>query len=275
MHPVRSAGARYPMISLQAQIRTLGLALIAATSLWVAGACLAPEEGSGEALVFAAASLADVLGDIQKEFEDATATRLSFSYGGSQSLAQQIASGAPADMLISAGRGPVNFLVERDKLASEPVGLVTNRLVVVLRQGLDLPLSSVAELATSDGIRRIALAEPDLAPAGEYARESLTTLGIWADIQHRLVTGTDVRSTLAYVESGNADAALVYATDARAARNVDVLDIVPPDSYSPIVFPVALIDGSPNSRGAVEFLDFLRGATAQSIFRGYGFQPLQ
>ena len=239
----------------------------------IAGCSRAPKEPQ-ELLVFAAASLAGALGDIEDAFEGRGSESVSFSYGGSQMLAQQIASGAPADVIISAGRPPVDFLDRKGLLEPERADILANRLVVVIRSQAVLQVDSLQELR-APVIRRIAIAEPTLAPAGRYARESLEHSGLWDALQPKMVFGADVRATLAYVESGNAEAALVYATDARAARNVRVLDIVPEDSYSGVVYPAAVVKGRPLKTAAVTFLGFLRSPAAQEIFRMYGFEPVQ
>ena len=232
--------------------------------------------GSGDdskILVFAASSLVDALTEIEREFEAQSDTSVAFSYGGSQTLAQQIASGAPADLFIAAGEFPIEFLAERELLDQDAVSLLANKLVVVVRSS-DVQIDSMEQL-TEETVGRIAIADPDLAPAGRYARESLTRLGLWDAIQERLVIGINVRATLAYVESGNVDAALVYQTDAAIAGDVQVLDIVPPESHSAIVYPAAVIKRSERKIEAREFLEFLRGQTAKSIFLKHGFLPLE
>ena len=223
--------------------------------------------------MFAAASLADALERIGADFEAESGTKVAFSFGGSQTLAQQVAGGAPADLIIAAGENPVQFLVERKLVRSEPINLLTNRLVLAVRQDAHRP-DKLQEL-TGPAFSSIAIADPDLAPAGTYGRQALVELGLWDQIKDKLVFGPDVRSTLAYVESGNADAALVYETDARASNRVDVLDIVPTDSYSPIVYPAALVHQAPNESKAKLFLEFLEGPEARKIFQNLGFQPTQ
>ena len=236
-------------------------------------ACAPSDSEPGEILVFAAASLANALEEIAANFETASGTRVAFSFGGSQTLAQQVASGAPADLIIAAGEFPVQFLVERDLVLSGPVDLLTTKLVVAIRQGADRP-ETLQDL-TGTAFHRIAIAAPDLAPAGTYAREALKELGLWEQVEGKLVFAPDVRATLAYVESGNADAALVYETDARASNRVDVLDIVPIESYSPIVYPAALIAEAPNENDARLFLKFLSSPQATKTFQSLGFQPAQ
>ena len=233
-------------------------------------------QGDREAalLVFAAASLTDALEEVGDAYEMTGRARVDFSMGGSQMLAQQIASGAPADILISAGRSPVDFLARRGFTATGGADLLSNRLVVVRRAGAGGELSSMDQLASS-AVGSVAIANPELAPAGRYAEESLVNLGLWEDVQAKLVIGADVRATLAYVESGNAEVALVYETDARLARNVDVLDLVPESSYTPVTYPAVLIEGAEHEGPAREFLEFLTSDEASRIFRAHGFVPIE
>ena len=248
-----------------------GIWAVALCGLWIG--CSPPRDDPGELLVFAAASLADALGEIEDAFEARNQVQLALSYGGSQMLAQQIASGAPADMLISAGVFPVNFLAEKGLLEAAGTDLLVNKLVMAVRSTDKYQVTSMENLGVPPS-QRLAVANPELAPAGRYARESLMHLGLWDKIQPKLVFGADVRATMAYLESGNADAALVYATDARAGRNVEILDIVPPDSYSRITYPVAIVKGG-RAVAAKDFLEFLRSAAALEIFRKHGFEPAE
>lgn len=250
----------------------LGRAIWAGLVLATLTGCSVRSDERNELLVFAAASLADALGEAVEEYEARTGVRVAVSYGGSQMLAQQIASGAPADVLISAGEFPVLWLADKNMVEGTSLPLLSNRLVVAAREGSEIDLSSIDQL-TEAWAARIAIADPELAPAGEYAREALVKLKIWDQVQSKLVTGADVRATLAFVESGNADAALVYATDAKAGRNIEVFDVVPPDSYRPIVYPAAIVSTSRNKSASMAFLEFLRSNDGLESFRGYGFEP--
>ncbi len=233
--------------------------------------CSSGDEHPEELLVFAAASLANAMDEIEDTFEARSGVKVAVSYGGSQMLAQQIARGAPADMFISAGESPVGFLAGRGLLEPAVADLLTNRLVLVVRPAAASDVTSM-DLLNAPVFERIALADPELAPAGRYARESLTRLGLWDGLQKKLVFGPHVRATLAYVESGNADAALVYATDARAGRNIEILDIVPTDSYTRIVYPVAVVRREEQRAATIEFFDFLRSAAARETFVKHGFE---
>ena len=249
----------------------INLAVVAVLLAYVL-ACTSRSGGRDELLVFAAVSLTDSLTEIGRAFEQRSDGDVAFSFGGSQELAQQIARGAPADIFISAGQFPVSFLAAKGAIDSDPTNLLSNKLVLVAGSD-EIELNSVEGL-TTEVVHRIAVADPDLAPAGRYASESLKHLGLWDDIQGKLVFGANVRVTLAYVQSGNADVGLVYETDAMTARELVVLDIVPAYSYSPIVYPAVVVRDSGNRRYAGEFIDFLRSETASAVFRKHGFSPL-
>lgn len=226
-----------------------------------------------EVLVFAATSLTDALEEARREYarQEDVDVKVSVSYGGSQTLAQQIAQGAPADLFISAGEFPVRFLVDRGLVDGPGTAIVSNTLVAATRSG-GVQLASLDQLNT-DVVQRIGIATPDLAPAGAYAKETLSNLGLWAELQPKLVMGADVRVTLAYLEAGNIDVALVYRTDARTSSDVVVLDIVPPETYSPVVYPAIIVKGSERTREAGAFLAFLRTEAASAIFSRHGFGP--
>ena len=233
--------------------------------------CLIAACGGGsedeDLLVFAAASLQDALEAIEAEVD--SEVRIEVSYGGSHMLARQLVAGAPADVFISAGAQPAHLLAEEGLVDGEPIDVVTNRLVVVTLRG-GVVISTMDGLAAPD-VGRLAIADPDLAPAGEYAREALARLGLWNRIRDKLILGSDVRTTLAYVQTGNVDAAIVYESDAASARDVFVYDIVPADSYTPVVYPAVVVVGSDNAGRAMKFVEMLRSDTAGAVFERYGF----
>ena len=230
-----------------------------------------PGSESERLLVFAATSLINAIEEIRPAFQEKEGIELAVSYGGSQMLAQQIVQGAPADLFISAGEGPVGLLAGRDLTDGGARSLASNDLVVVSRMA-GTPLESIEDLA-SGLVGRIAIADPDLAPVGAYARESLVNLGLWESLTDKLVLSPNVRVALAYVEAGNADAALVYRTDAMASSGLRVLDIVPADTYSTIVYPAVLIRGSGGRERAELFVDHLQTPSVREVFARYGFLP--
>ena len=223
-------------------------------------------------LVFAAASLVNAMPEIEQGFESAHSGSLSISFGGSQALAQQIRRGAPADVFISAGTFQASELAEEGLVDGGEVQVLLNRLVLLVRPGAEV--RSMQDLAGAS-VNKIAIADPALAPAGRYAHESLAALGLWEPVQNRLIEGVDVRATMAYVESGNVDAAIVYKTDAAVAEDTLVLDIVPPDSYSPVVYTAVLLKRPGRPHKAQDFIDFLTSDTAAEVFEKFGFEPIE
>ena len=239
--------------------------------LALAAACGPRQPDRQRLLVFAAASLTDSLTELAEEFERTHGIEISISFGASQPLAQQIASGAPADLFLAAGMFPVDSLRDRNHIEDDVVALLSNRLVVVAAPDVP-PIRSLSSLA-EEFVERVAIADPEIAPAGAYARESLQSLGVWKGLEEKLVFGADVRATLAYVEAGNVDVALVYSTDAQVADSLTVLDIVPLDSYTPIIYPAAIPLVSDKKDAAREFLAFLKGEKARKVFARHGFGP--
>ncbi len=211
--------------------------------------------------------------EVERAFERDSDADVSFSYGGSQSLARQVIGGAPADVFISAGGSPMDELSAEGLIKGDPAELLGNALVVATRSP-DLSPESLAELVGRGGAR-IAMADPELAPAGRYARQALESAGLWEPSDGSLVFAPDVRAALAYVQSGNVDAAIVYRTDADAVEGVRTLDIVPVGSHQRIVYPAAVVGRSSNQALAARFVEYLQGPEAQAIFRRHGFQSLE
>ena len=226
--------------------------------------------GEGELLVFAATSLRDPLTEVSERYESESGVKVNLSFGGSQSLAQQVASGAPADAFISAGMGPVEFLEEGGMVSdADSLRLLGNELVVVARAGTD-GIDSLESLA-SEAIGRLALANPDLAPAGAYAEEALRSAGVWDGLQGKLLLGKDVRAAMTYVEVGNADAGIVYRTDALSSDTLRVAHPVDPALHSTVVYPAVAVKGSSSPGETSEYLEFLSSEEAMAVFRRFGF----
>ena len=240
--------------------------------LMAATSCGSDEED--DIVVFTAASLTEVMEQLGLYFTESEGIRVRFNPGGSTSLAQQIIRGAPADAFVFAGPQPLAMLSERDLIVPDSnVKLLVNELVLVAKSSTadEIEFSSVEEMGGA-GLR-VAIADPDLAPAGRYAREALQNLGLWQQLEHSLVFGLDVRVTLGYVETGNVDAAIVYRTDAQIVEGLEVLASIPKRSYSPIVYPAGVVARSSHVEEAGNFLRFLQGDKARETFQEYGFIP--
>ena len=227
-----------------------------------------------ELTVFAAASLADVLQPLGERFETEQGIDVKFSFGGSWTLAQQISRGAPADVVLAAGPGPMDTLDDDGLLIpGSRSDLLGNTLVMVGKDPRDAVLLTPTDLL-SDDVSRIAIGDPSLAPAGSYAREALQGMGLWEQLESKLVYGLNVRTALQYVSTGNADVAIVYATDAASDDTLRVLWAFPPESHSPIRYPVAALNTADNPSGAEAFLTFLHSEAASLAFREQGFAPI-
>jgi molybdate transport system substrate-binding protein len=230
------------------------------------GAAVAPTP----ILVLAAVSLTDVLGEIGPQFRRSTGNEVTFSYGASDSLAGQIRSGAPADAVIFAGAGPLDGLEAAGlTVAGSRRVVASNRLVVVAAKGTGHRLGSLDDLTTKPG--KVAIADPQLAPAGRYARAAMQAAGIWAEIEARVIPGLDVRNAAAAVTARNAEFGFVYETDATAIDGLEVVLVVPDGLYPPIVYPAAVVTASRKAPVATTFLDFLRSDAARAVFETHGF----
>lgn len=245
-----------------ASLISLLLSLILALS-----GCLRANDGL---LVFAAASLTDLLEPLGAGFSQAQGVPVRFSYGGSTTLAQQLVRGAPADLFIAAGSAPMDTLAARNLLLDGTRrGLLTNALVLVGRRGLMGTLQPRDLL--SPAVRKVAIADPRLAPAGQYARAALERLGLWEALEPKLLLGLDVRTALAYVERGDADVAVVYRTDAARRKGLTILLTFPSDSYPEIRYPIAVLRGSQRREAATAFIAFLQTEDARAIFQTHGW----
>jgi molybdate transport system substrate-binding protein len=227
--------------------------------------------GGEEVVVFAAASLADALREIAAGFEARTGHRVVASLGGSNDLARQIRAGAPADVFVSASAERMDEVQQAGLVrAGDRVDLLSNRLVVVVpAAATELP-ATAEELAR---VQRLALGDPEAVPAGIYARQWLEKRGLWGRVRDGVVPALDVRAALAAVESGNADAGIVYRTDAAISRRVRVAFEVPVDEAPRIVYPAALL-GSARGPAARAFFGHLRSPEARAVFERHGFELL-
>jgi molybdate transport system substrate-binding protein len=225
--------------------------------------------------VSAAVSLTDALTAIAADYGKAGRGAVRFNFGASNVLARQIVEGAPVDLFISADEAQMD-IVARAGLVKEGsrVDLLGNQLAVVVPSDRPRTLSSIAQIA-DPAFRRIALGDPAAVPAGVYAKQYLEKEGLWKTVEARIVPAGSVRAALAAVESGGADAAIVYRTDARIAARATVAWVVPADRGPRIVYPAALVRGSKNGAEAARFLDYLRSADAGRVFGRFGFTVLQ
>ena len=248
----------------------LGRILLAAAIAWSAFGS-AGAVRADELRVLAAASLTDALEELAASYEQATGEKIVASYGASSTLARQIQEGAPADLFLSADEAKMDGLEKRKLLLpGTRRSVLSNTLVVVVPADSELRIQSPEDLATPR-VRALALAEPQSVPAGIYAREYLRSRKLWSQVIDKVVPTENVRAALAAVESGNAEAGIVYKTDARISKKVKVAYEVPRAAGPKISYPFAALAGSKRPEAARKLLAWLESPAALKVFQKYGF----
>lgn len=221
--------------------------------------------------VFAAASLTDALKEIAADYAETSPDKIAFNFAASGTLELQIRHGAPADIFFSADEAKMNDLKKDGLLLAESrKDLLANQLAIIIPGDSALTITSPAQLADPK-IKRIALGETHIVPAGIYAEEYLRKIGIWDQVQSRVVPLESVRAALAAVETGNADAGIVYKTDALHSHKVKVAYVVPVAAGPSIIYPAAVVKDSKHQAAAKKFLDYLGSAKALAVFQRDGF----
>lgn len=221
--------------------------------------------------VSAAISLKDALEDIKNQYtQKEPKVTITYNFGSSGSLQQQIEQGAPVDIFISAAAKQMDALESKQfLLAKTRRNLATNQLVLITPKSEKM-LTKFQDL-TKPSVTKIALGEPRSVPAGQYGEEVLKYFKILNSVKSKMIYGKDVRQVLTYVETGNVNAGLVYRTDAQITNRVRVAAIAPQASHRPIVYPMAILKASKNPQAAKAFSQFLTSPTSQAILKKYGF----
>lgn len=250
------------------------IALIACTQ--AASPPLAPSPQSqsepSTLLIAAAASLQKPLQEIAPLYEKAGNNRkANYNFASSGSLQQQIEQGAPADLFISASNKQMEALQQKKLiLDGTRQALLTNRLALITPKSSTLKLTDFSQL-TRPEIQRISVGEPRSVPAGQYAAEVFKKMGILDQIESKFVFGGNVKSVLASVETGDADAGVVYITDAKDSDKVSISAIANDQLHSPIVYPIAILKSSKAVEASKQYIEFLQSKPAREIFEKYDF----
>ena len=254
-------------------------AAIALVLALLLGACSGKQNAgaaveSRELLVSAAISLADVLRELKGEYEARyPGVTVTYNFGASGTLQAQIEQGAPVDVFASAGEAQVNALEQKGLLLSGSRRVFAgNAAVLVVPRNARTPIAGFSDL-TRPEVTWISIGNPASVPAGAYAKQILENLGVWARIQGKIVIAENVRQVLTYVEQGNADAGIVYATDAASSGGVTVVAKAPEGSSEPIAYPVAGIAGTRYPEDARAFVEMLAGPEGRTILARYSFLP--
>ena len=260
--------------------------------VWVAAALAAlalvpaprPARAAEPVVVFAAASLKNALDEAAAAWSKETAEKgttkaTRISYAGSNALAKQIESGAPADLFLSADLAWMDYAEKAGTLKpGSRFDFLRNALVLIApaakEKGADAQIALAPNLGTTlTGALaggKLAMATIDAVPAGKYGKAALEKLGAWDAVKGQVAQGENVRAALLLVARGEAPLGIVYATDAAAEPSVHAVAIFPSDSHPPIVYPAALIKESRNPEAA-SLLAYLQGPGARRVFERQGF----
>lgn len=226
--------------------------------------------------VFAAASLTDALKAAAATWQSKGHAAVVLSFGSSSAIAKQVEAGAPADIFASADEKWMKYLTDKSLVdtatVAHPIG---NDLVLVALADSQAPIAIAPNFDLKGALNggRLAIGDPKGVPAGAYAKAALTKLGVWDSIEAQTAPAENVRAALALVQRGESPLGIVYATDARSAKGVNVIGTFPEDSHDPIVYPMGIVAGH-NRPEVKAFLDFLLSDEGKALFNTYGFKTL-
>ena len=224
-------------------------------------------------IIFAAASLTDVLSDIAHHYEMKTNKKWAISFAGSSALARQIQQGAPADIFISADEIWMNEVQKTNDIdPTSRINLLSNDLVLITSSSSPLTSFDVneASLAQVDLSQRITTGEVNSVPIGHYAKQALSFFNQWEHFKPALIETDNVRASLNLVSRREVGLGIVYATDAALMKDVKIIATFPATSHDPIIYPIALTRH--HSTDANDALRFLTSEDARAIFTSYGFK---
>lgn len=234
----------------------------------------AADDSQTQVQVYAAASMTDAMNAAIQAYESDHNVDIVPVYASSSTLARQIASGAPADVYVSANEQWMDWLEAQNAPVSERTDLLKNRLVLIAPKQSDIqdftPGGDTKIASQLGDDQRLSVGETSHVPAGIYAKQALQSIGEWDTLETRLANGDNVRAAMALVERSEAPLGIVYETDAKASDQVKQIGIFPDDSHDPITYPLAVIDPEP-SDATEAFRQWLSGDDALAIFADYGF----
>lgn len=221
--------------------------------------------------ISAAASLKAAMEEIKSAYaKEKPNVTITYNFGASGPLQQQIEQGAEVDLFISAAAKQMDALKKKSLILDDTRrNLLENRIVLVIPK--DSSIVSDFKDLTNEKVRKIALGGPKSVPVGQYAEEVLTKLNLLDAIKPKVVYGGDVKEVLTWVETGNADAGIVYETDAKVSDKVKIAATAPQDSHEPVIYPAAVIKASKNTDSAKDFINYLYSGKSKLIFEKYGF----
>lgn len=227
-----------------------------------------------EMIVFAAASMTEVLEELKQEFENENPNvSLTFNFDSSGTLKTQIEEGADVDVFISAAQKQMNALEEIDKIDKDSrIDLLENEVSLVVSEGNEKGIKEFKDLQDPK-VEKIALGNEDV-PVGQYSEAILKNLGIWDEIQGKVTFGSNVKEVTSWVSENVVDCGIIYKTDAKTA-GLEVVAVADDSMLDKkVIYPAAILKDSKNKEEAAKYMEFLQSEKASEIFDKYGFKPL-
>lgn len=225
-----------------------------------------------EIIVSAAASLTDVGEELATKFNEKNPNiKVTYNFGSSGKLSQQIQQGAPADVFLSASKKDMDFLSENKLIAEDTrFDFAGNELVVIAEKSTDIELNKLEDIATVEA-NNITMGDIEATPLGRYGKEALETVGVWSQIEGKMVYASTVNQVLTYIEEGNAELGISFNTDAIRSDKVKILTKIDPSLHAPVIYPAAAISSSKVLDEAKLYLDFLTSEDGKAILQSQGF----
>ena len=242
------------------------------TAQLLSGVSFAAEKTTIE--VSAAISLKEALDTLKQIYKRKNPNEdIQFNFGSSGMLQKQIEEGAPVDLFISAGKKQMDDLASKGLIIpATRLDLLGNEIVLIVAREKKDSIRSFADLA--EKARSFSIGMSETVPAGKYGKETLLSLKLWDKLEKRIVYAKDVRQVLAYVDSGNVDAGLIYVSDALGLKSAVVAAVAPKGSHASIVYPMAALKAAKHQEAARKFMEFLQTPEAAGVFLKYRFKPL-
>ncbi|RSD29102.1 molybdate ABC transporter substrate-binding protein [Mesobacillus subterraneus] len=229
----------------------------------------ANETQPAEIKIAAASDLAVAFKDIGPLFEKETGAKVTFSFGSSGQLADQIENGAPFDIFAAANISFVDQLKEKDLIIPESqTTYAFGRIGISTLAKRPLLVETLDDLQKPE-VKKIAIANPEHAPYGLAAKQALEAAGIWDQIEGKLVYGRNISDTLTFIETGNAEAGII----ALSLHREDDLNfhLIDDNMHEPLEQSIAVIKRTKQEKLAKDFIDFIKGPTGKPIMESYGF----
>lgn len=249
--------------------RLVSLAFCAALLAGCGGESAESAHGPRALTVSAASDLTPAFQEMGRLFEQKEGTRVTFNFGSTGQLTQQIEQGAPVDLFAAANVSFVEGLEKKGLILPGTRALYAQgRITLWTREDSPHRLERVEDLARPE-FKRVAIANPEHAPYGLAAREALQTAGVWEVVAQKLVYGENISQTLQYAESGNVDAAVVALSLSTQSRGRWVL--VPAGMHKPLNQALAVVKGARHEQEARRFAAFVNSAEGRAVMRRYGF----